>query len=106
LPERDRSEARALVALLGDAAAQPPVVAAKASLGECVDASGLLQMLVALFALRSGAVPPIPALDEPDVPGLRYARPHMTVDDGHALATATSSTGACSALVLSARHAA
>jgi 3-oxoacyl-[acyl-carrier-protein] synthase II len=106
LPERDRSEARALVALLGDAAAQPPVVAAKASLAECVDASGLLQTLVALFALRSGAVPPIPDLDEPEVPGLRYARPHMTVDDGHALATAVSSTGACSALVLSARHAA
>ncbi|MGD0674830.1 MAG: beta-ketoacyl synthase N-terminal-like domain-containing protein [Polyangiaceae bacterium] len=106
LPDGDRAEATALVNLLGETAHRTPIVAPKASLGESVDAGGLIQALAALFALRTGVVPPIPELDEPDVPGLRYARTGMSIDDGHALVTSTSSTGACSALVLAASHAA
>jgi 3-oxoacyl-(acyl-carrier-protein) synthase len=102
--KRDRSEATVLVDLLGGAAARTPIIAVKASLGESIDAGGMIQMLAAVFALRSGIAPPIPALDDPDVVGLRYARGDTSVGGGHALVTSTSPSGACSALVIAARR--
>lgn len=103
-PTTDRAEARALVAVLGDTAARTPVMAVKANLGETADASGLIQSLAAVSALRSGSAPPIVRLDEPEVPGLRYLRHEAKVEAGYALVTSRSVSGACSALVLSARH--
>ena len=102
--KRDRSEATVLVDLLGEAASRTPIVAVKANLGESLDAGGMIQTLAAVFALRSGTAPPIPALDEPEVPGLRYARGDTPVGGGHALVTSTSTSGACSALVIAARR--
>jgi 3-oxoacyl-[acyl-carrier-protein] synthase II len=104
LPNADRAEARALVATLGDTAARTPVMAPKANLGETIDAGGLLQSLVALSALRSGTAPPIAQLEEPEVHGLRYLQQESPVDSGYALVTSMSISGACSALVLSARR--
>jgi 3-oxoacyl-[acyl-carrier-protein] synthase II len=99
--EGDRAEAQALLDVLGEAAARTPLIAVKASLGETIDAAGLLQAAVALSAMSSGRAPPIARLEEPEVPGLRYATRPLDVAAGHALVTATSQTGACSALVLS-----
>jgi len=101
---RDRAEALALVAALGETAARTPVMAVKANLGDTIDASGLLQSLAAVTALRSGIAPPIARLEQPQVPGLRYLREETPVDAGYALITSLSLSGACSALVLSARH--
>ena len=97
-------------------------MAIKANLGETMDAGGLLQALTALSVLRTGQFPPLVALDEPAVVGLRYPRgwsatpfdpsaPALqhggagTGGGGHALVTSISSTGACSALILSATDA-
>lgn len=107
----DLAEALALREALGASAGHTPVIAIKGNLGEGLDAGGLLQAIVALSALRSGqappGLPPILELAEPEVPGLRYARAESGssargggVKGRHALVTATSSTGACSALIL------
>jgi 3-oxoacyl-(acyl-carrier-protein) synthase len=79
-------------------------MAPKANLGETIDAGGLLQSLLALSAMRSGKAPPIARFAEPEVHGLRYLREESPVDSGCALVTSMSISGACSALVLSARR--
>jgi 3-oxoacyl-(acyl-carrier-protein) synthase len=103
-PEVDRTEACAVLGTLGASAERTPVMAVKANLGDGIDAGGLVQAVVALSALGSGKAPPIPDLDGADVQGLAYSRGDSTVAPGHALVTSTSSTGACSALILSVNH--
>jgi 3-oxoacyl-[acyl-carrier-protein] synthase II len=104
LPSADRAEALALIGALGDTASRTPVMAAKANLGEAVDAGGLLQCVAALCAVRTGTAPAIAALDEPEVPGLGYLREEAFLHASNALVTSMSMSGACSALVLSAGH--
>jgi 3-oxoacyl-[acyl-carrier-protein] synthase II len=101
LVEADAAEARALVGALGGAAASPPTIAVKGSLGESVDASGLVQTLTAIGAMKSRTVPPIAHLRDPEVTGLRYVTEATPLDARHALVTATSWSGSCSALVVS-----
>jgi act minimal PKS ketosynthase (KS/KS alpha) len=103
-PEMDRVEACALLGTLGASAEGTPVMAVKANLGDGIDAGGLVQAVVALSVLGSGKAPPIPELDGADVQGLAYARADSAVAPGHALVTSTSSTGSCSALILSVNH--
>ncbi|WP_278235974.1 beta-ketoacyl-[acyl-carrier-protein] synthase family protein [Isoptericola sp. AK164] len=62
-PSGDLNEARALGRVFGT---PPPVVATKASTGHLLGASGALGALVALLAMRDGAVPPTLNLEEPD----------------------------------------
>jgi len=100
----DAAEARALAGVLGDTAARTPVAAIKANLGDAFDAAGLVQAVAALSAMKSGRVPPVAGLEEPEVPGLRYAVEEADVDVRHALVTSISYEGACSALVLSRPH--
>jgi 3-oxoacyl-[acyl-carrier-protein] synthase II len=102
--EGDRAEARALAEVLGAAAPHTPVAAVKGNLGDAVDASGLLQAVVALAALREGRAPPIAGLEAPEVAGLGYLERAAPVAAPSALVTATSFAGAASALVLTARH--
>jgi len=97
----DAAEARAIIGVLGAAAPRTPVMAIKGNLGEAMDASGLLQALSAISAMRSGKAPPILGLEDPEVPGLRYLEEETDVDARHALVTSVSYEGACSALVLS-----
>jgi 3-oxoacyl-[acyl-carrier-protein] synthase II len=99
-PATDAAEARALLAALGSDASAP-VMAVKSGLGDCLDTSGLVQVLLAAEALRSTRAPEVAALATPQVSGLRYAAKDTAVRRGAALATATSATGSCSALVLS-----
>jgi 3-oxoacyl-[acyl-carrier-protein] synthase II len=101
-PAGDRTEATALARLLGQRGdARTPVMAIKASLGESVDAAGLLQTIAALVALREKVAPPIAALDEPEVPGLGYALAPAAIERRRALVTARSESGSCAALLLS-----
>ncbi|HTN53495.1 MAG TPA: beta-ketoacyl synthase N-terminal-like domain-containing protein [Anaeromyxobacter sp.] len=102
--EGDRAEAVALLGLLGESAGRTPLLAPKASLGETLDAAGLLQALAALAALSSGKAPPIPRLEDPDPPGLCTPRTAAPVAGAHALVTATAHTGGCAALVLTVPH--
>jgi len=97
----DTIEARALLSLLGGVSRQPAVAAIKSSLGESEDASGLLSAASAIATLTGGLAPPIVGLGQPLVTGLRYLTQAEPVERGHALITATSRTGACSALVVS-----
>jgi 3-oxoacyl-[acyl-carrier-protein] synthase II len=99
--QRDAAEARALLSTLGTAAQRPVACAIKASLGEALDTSGLLQAVSALSALHSRKAPPVTGLEQPAVSGLRYATQVTALEPGPALITATSPSGACSALVLS-----
>jgi 3-oxoacyl-[acyl-carrier-protein] synthase II len=97
----DAAHAHALSKSLGAYAEHVPVTAPKASLGESLDPSGLLESIVALSALRARSAPPIARLETPRVPGLRYAREPVVLESGAALLTAISSSNSCSALVLS-----
>jgi 3-oxoacyl-(acyl-carrier-protein) synthase len=98
-PDTDDAEARALLALLGPAPAAP-VAAVKSSLGDMVDAGGLVQAALALDGLRRGRAPAVAGLERPAQPGLRYAAGETTVAGEIALVTATTDLGACSAIVL------
>jgi 3-oxoacyl-[acyl-carrier-protein] synthase II len=97
----DRAEAQALLHVLGHSAGRVPVAAIKANLGDALDAAGLLQTIVALNALSGSPAPAIRDLAEPLVPGLSYLEKATTLSGAHALVTATSQTGACSAVVVS-----
>jgi 3-oxoacyl-(acyl-carrier-protein) synthase len=101
LPNVDHAEAGALLKVLDDSAARTPVIAIKASLGDSLDAAGLLQTIVAIAALSGSPAPGVAGLREPAVPGLAYLTAPKEIAAGRALVTATSQTGACSALVVS-----
>jgi 3-oxoacyl-[acyl-carrier-protein] synthase II len=100
MPSVDAAEAHALLALLGPGA-KAPITAVKSALGETIDASGLLAAAAALASLGGAPAAPIVGLERPAVPGLRLLTRAEPVAGDHALVTATSQTGACSALVLS-----
>ena len=100
VPSVDTAEARALLGLLGGDG-QARVTAVKSALGETIDASGLLAAAAALASLGGAPAGPILGLERPAVPGLRYLTRAEPIAASHALVTATSQTGACSALVLS-----
>jgi 3-oxoacyl-[acyl-carrier-protein] synthase II len=96
----DVAEASALLTVLGPAAEQTPVTAIKASMGDAFDASGLLQTVVAMAALAGNPAPPIAGFAEPVVGGLGYLTAPARVSVSRSLVTATSLSGACSALVV------
>jgi 3-oxoacyl-[acyl-carrier-protein] synthase II len=62
----DVSETRALRRALGSAAAAIPVSSIKPQTGHLVGAAGALNVVVAALAIRYGAVPATPNLDDPD----------------------------------------
>jgi 3-oxoacyl-[acyl-carrier-protein] synthase II len=63
-PLGDLAEARALNASLG--AHRPPVTATKSCTGHLLGAAGAVEAIAAVLALRSGVVPAIRNLDDPD----------------------------------------
>jgi 3-oxoacyl-[acyl-carrier-protein] synthase II len=96
----DRAEAGALQKVLGSSAPGTPIAAIKASLGDTLDASGLLQTIAAMAALSGSPAPPIVGLGDPAVAGLGYLTGPKPIVAGRALITATSQSGACSAAVV------
>ena len=99
-PALDRAEAAALSVILGDHAAQVPVTAVQGALGDTFDAAGAAQTLLAIASIERREAPPIPGLEEPAVPGIRYLRRSEPLDGRSALVTALAEDGSCSALVL------
>jgi 3-oxoacyl-[acyl-carrier-protein] synthase II len=98
-PETDDAEAQALLALLGPGS-RAAVTAVKSSLGDMVDAGGLVQAALALESLRSGRAPAVVGLERPALEGLTYATTVTALSGDLALVTATNEQGACSAIVL------
>jgi 3-oxoacyl-(acyl-carrier-protein) synthase len=96
----DAAHVEALTNVLGTRAAQTPVIAPKASLGESLDPSGLVASIVALSALKARHAPPIARLTSPRTAGLRLLAEPLEIATGPALLTAISPSGSCSALVL------
>lgn len=99
-PMLDRLEADALTGL----GVSAPVAVPKAVLGEACGASGALQAIAALEALRTGELPGAPAVDViPEAARLDLVadgRPRR-IHGSHALVTAFAPEGTCCALVLS-----
>jgi 3-oxoacyl-(acyl-carrier-protein) synthase len=100
VPEDDRALAAGLGDIVGKSAT--PVAALKSMLGETVECAGLLQMIVALEFFSAGRAAGIARLATPVLPGLAYLTQSSALSGPHALVTASSRTGAVSALVVSA----
>jgi len=112
LPRTDEVEARALLSLLaggspgtdnprpGSDSASVPVTSIKSALGDLVDASGVVQAVLALDSLARRLIPPVVGLQGPALSGLRYASTPTPVSGVAALVTGTSDVGSCSAIVV------
>jgi len=62
----DRTEAAALREVFGDRLAQLPVSSTKAMHGHCIGATGAIELLACLMALREGIIAPTLGYDAPD----------------------------------------
>jgi 3-oxoacyl-[acyl-carrier-protein] synthase II len=102
----DRVEAAALGEALGPRAADLPVTAAKASLGESLGAAGGFQAAVLLEVFRTGELPGVVGLEEPE-PGLPLARlgpGSSRIEASVGLLTALDRHGGAHALLLGSPH--
>lgn len=102
-PTGDRVEAHTLRAVFAGDAECPPVSAVKSMCGECLDASGALQAAAALLALGEQLVPPTinHRVADADCPIDCVPETARRMAVRHALVTAASPVGHCSALLLS-----
>ena len=97
-PGLDRSEADAIGAVLGT---RTPVTAVKAMTGEALGASGALQAIAAVEAMREGRLPGIAGLTALDpAVHLDVAAETRPLAASRALVTALTPEGNCAALVL------
>lgn len=106
-PDRDLAEAMAIADTVG---ADVPVMAVKASFGECLGAAGALQVAAAVIAIDRGEIPGIAGLEAPDdslpLRGLSAdSRRPRTSPIRHALVTALGFDGKAEALLLRGDHA-
>jgi 3-oxoacyl-[acyl-carrier-protein] synthase II len=99
VPGEDLLHAEALFPTIVEGRRPPAVFSGCGQLGDCVDASGLLQLAIGLGALELGVVPPIVGLGKPARPGLRYATQATAIDRGALLVTSATHTGSAAALV-------
>ena len=99
IADLDRREAAAIASVVGE---RTPVTAVKSMTGEALGASGALQAIAALHAMRSGRLPGIAGLAAPD-PAVRIdiAGATRPIEASRALVTAATPEGNCAALVLS-----
>ncbi len=98
-PVLDRREAAAIEAAVGT---RTPVTAIKAMTGEALGASGPLQTIAMIEAMREGRLPGIAGLTAPD-PAVRIdiAPETRPLEASRALVTALTPEGNCAALVVS-----
>ncbi len=103
-PGGDRLEASTLRAAFDGDASCPPVSAIKSMCGECLDASGSLQAAAALLALTEQVVPPTINHRVADEACAVDCVPNVArrMEVTRALVTASSYSGHCAALLLSA----
>lgn len=105
-PANDLAEARALLALLGDAERRPvPISATKSMIGHLISAAGAVEAVAAIGCMRRRQVHPTLNLTEPDGDAARLdhvigvARPH---EQRVVLSCSYGFGGHCAALVLGA----
>ena len=96
----DASEARAIIRTFG--ARPPPVTSFKWAFGNCIDAAGLLDSLLALRCLAGGRVPAIPTFrePEPECEGLHFSRECRAPRAATALVLSRGLGGVSAALLL------
>ncbi|MFI0815426.1 beta-ketoacyl-[acyl-carrier-protein] synthase family protein [Streptomyces sp. NPDC021098] len=98
----DPAETRGLHTLFGADAPQVPVSSTKSTTGHLLEASGVVELVITLLALRDGVVPPTAGFTEPDPAcDLDYVpnRPHKA-DLRRALSVNAAFGGANTALIL------
>ncbi|WP_421107462.1 beta-ketoacyl-[acyl-carrier-protein] synthase family protein [Streptomyces sp. NEAU-S77] len=98
----DPAETRGLHTLLGADAPHVPVSSTKSTTGHLLEASGVVELVITLLALRDGVLPPTAGFTEPDpVCDLDYVpnRPHKA-DIRRALTVNAAFGGANTALIL------
>jgi 3-oxoacyl-[acyl-carrier-protein] synthase II len=99
----DRIEAQALVAVFGPRLARTPLVTIKGSVGECLEAAGVLQVVAALGALDRQELPVAfrtPDLEPEWASHCVIDRPRPFAGD-HCLVNAVSREGVASSVVIS-----
>ncbi|HTS20531.1 MAG TPA: beta-ketoacyl synthase N-terminal-like domain-containing protein [Casimicrobiaceae bacterium] len=99
-PQSDASEAAAIRRVFGDAA--PPATAFKWSFGHLIAAAGILEAVLALHALREGAIPGVAtyALADPDCRGVRVSTEAQAARSDVALVLCRGFAGTNAALLL------
>lgn len=102
----DRAEARGVAQVLGPRAADIPVAAPKAQLGEALGASGAFQALTALGVFSDGVVPGVTGLESTDegfpLGGVSPETRRLDRRPRLALLHAAGTDGQCSAIVVEA----
>ena len=99
--ELDASEARALAAVFGDFPV--PVTSLKSTLGEAIGASAGLSLIAALWAMRTGSLPPTRGFAQPDTgTTINVVGGPLSVELGTILVTGLDVSGNCGAMIVSA----
>jgi 3-oxoacyl-[acyl-carrier-protein] synthase II len=79
-PQGDRSELRAIRAVLGDHAPRTPISSVKSMTGHMLGAAGAVELVATVESIRTGMLPPTINCDDPEDPELdlvpHRARPH------------------------------
>jgi 3-oxoacyl-[acyl-carrier-protein] synthase-1 len=99
-PQSDASEAAAIRRVFGELA--PPATAFKWAFGHLIAAAGILDTVLALYALRDGSVPGVTTWDvaDPACAGVRVAREPQTPRSDVALVLCRGFAGTNAALLL------
>ena len=102
-PYNDAAEAAGLHAALGDHVETVFVSGTKSTTGHALEASGALESVVSLLAIRSSTLPPTAGLDRPDTRHpLRHVQTPERVDVPYALSLNSSVGGVNAAILLAA----
>lgn len=98
----DRAELSALSVLLGPTLSTVPVVSLKSTLGHCLGASGAVEAVAVVLALRAGFAPATIGFGEPDpvLPACGVAPHRQPVRRGPVLLLSESFGGRCTALAI------
>ena len=105
-PRGDRSEARSMLELLGDAAGRVPISALKPYTGHMGAASDLAEVILGVFAVAQGTAPATPNFEasEPQLAGLRVSAQPQRCQHPRLLSASFGIGGQGSAVVASAPH--
>lgn len=102
-PLNDAAEAAGIHAALGAEAARVPVSGTKSVTGHALEASGALEAVLAVLAIRTGMLPPTVGLENPDtVNPLRHVRAAESSAVEYALSVNSSVGGLNSAILMAA----
>jgi 3-oxoacyl-[acyl-carrier-protein] synthase II len=101
--EVDRNEAEAIASVFKEAAKTLPVTATKSALGEALGASGSIQVIMMIEAMRQGVLPGIKGLDqyEEGFPLGQATAENKHVDIRNGLVNSVGFDGNCCSLILS-----